>query len=57
MKKVYKNNKFRVEQVIGIVKNVFGNRDRLLDFHVASLCVLGKFVLYDLVFLLRLLLL
>jgi len=52
--KVYRKNRFRVEQVIGIVKNRFGDRDRVRDFHTACLYVLGRFVLYNLILLLKL---
>ncbi len=54
---IYKRNRYRVEQVIGIVKNKFGDRDMTKDFHVASLYVLGRFVLYNLMLLLGVLLL
>ncbi len=54
---IYKRNRYRVEQVIGIGKNKFGDRDMTKDFHVASLYVLGRFVLYNLMLLLGVLLL
>ena len=54
-RKVYKRNRYRVEQVIGIVKNRFGDRDCVRDFHTASLYVLARFALYNLMY--RLLLL
>ncbi len=56
-RKVYRRNRFRVEQVIGIVKNRFGDRDRVRDFHTASLYVLARFALYNLLLLYKLLLL
>ncbi|AAC07367.1 IS5-like element ISAae1 family transposase [Aquifex aeolicus] len=56
-RKVYRKNRYRVEQVIGIVKNRFGDRDNVYDFEIASLYVLGRFVLYNLILLLKLLLL
>ncbi len=56
-REVYKKSRFRVEQVIGIVKNRFGDRDCVRDFHTASLYVLARFALYNLIFLCRLLLL
>ena len=56
-RKVYKRNRYRVEQVIGIVKNRFGDRDCVRDFHTASLYVLARFALYNLILLYRLLLL
>ncbi len=52
-----RKNRFRVEQVIGIVKNRFGDRDCVRDFHVASLYVLARFALYNLILLYKLLLL
>ncbi len=54
-RKVYKKNRYRIEQVIGIVKNRFG--DRVRDFHTASLYVLARFALYNLILLYKLLLL
>ncbi len=56
-RKVYKKNRFRVEQVIGIVKNRFGDRDCVRNFHTASLYVLAKLALYNLILLGKLLLL
>jgi len=56
-RKVYRKNRYRVEQVIGIVKNRFGDRDCVRDFHTASLYVLARFALYNLILLYRLLLL
>ena len=53
----YSRGRFRVEQVIGIVKNRFGDRDRVRDFHTASLYVLARFALYNLILLYKLLLL
>ena len=46
-----------MEQVIGIVKNRFGDRDRVRDFHTASLYVLARFALYNLILLYKFLLL
>ncbi len=46
-----------MEQVIGIVRNRFGDRDRVRDFHTASLYVLARFALYNLILLYKLLLL
>jgi hypothetical protein len=48
---IYKRNRYKVEQVIGIVKSRFGDRDKTKDFHVASLYVLARFVLYNLIIL------
>jgi len=45
-----------VEQVIGIVKNWFGDRDCVKDFHTVSLYVLARFALYNLILLYKLLL-
>ncbi len=56
-REVYRRNRFRVEQVIGIVKNVMGDRDWTKDFYVASLYVLGRFAIYNLALLEELLLL
>ncbi len=56
-RKVYKKNRYRIEQVIGIVKNRFGDRDCVRDFHTASLYVLARFALYNLILLYKLLLL
>ncbi len=56
-RKVYRKNRFRVEQVIGIVKNRFGDRDWVRDFHTASLYVLARFALYNLILLYKLFLL
>ncbi|ADO44939.1 transposase IS4 family protein [Hydrogenobacter thermophilus TK-6] len=57
MRKVYKKYRYRVEQFFGTIKNLFGDRDRVCDFHIASLYVLGRFVLYNLMVLAELLLL
>jgi len=54
-KEVYRKNRFKVEQVIGIVKNKFGDRDCVMDFHTASLYVLARFALYNLILLFKLL--
>ncbi len=54
-RKVYEKNRCKIEQVIGIVENRFG--DRVRDFHTASLYVLARFALYNLILLCRLLLL
>jgi len=56
-REVYKKNRYRIEQVIGIVKNRFGDRDCVRDYHVASLHVLARFALYNLILPFRLLLL
>jgi len=37
MRETYKKNRFRVGQAIGMVKNWFGDRDCVKDFHTASL--------------------
>ena len=52
-KEVYRKNRFKVEQVIGIVKNKFGDRDCVMDFHTASLYVLARFALYNLILLFK----
>ncbi len=54
-KKVYRRYRYRVEQVIGIVKNLFGDRDMVLDRDVATLYALARFAIYNLIQLLRLL--
>ena len=46
-RKVYKK-RGNVGGPIGIVKNTMGNRDRIKGMHVASLYVLGRFVIYNL---------
>jgi hypothetical protein len=48
-REIYKRNRYKVEQVIGIVKSRFGDRDKTKDFHVASLYFLARFVLYNLI--------
>ena len=55
-RKVYKKRS-HVERVIGIVKETMGDRDRTEDMYVASLYVLGRFVIYNLALLEELLLL
>jgi len=40
---------------IGIVKNWFGDRDCVKEFHTASLYVLARFALYNLILLYKLL--
>ncbi len=54
---IYRRNRYKVEQVIGIVKNRFGDRDRTKDFYIGSLYVLGRFALYNLMLLVSILLL
>jgi len=53
-REVYRRNRYRVEQVIGIVKNKFGDKDNVIDFHTASLYVLARFALYNLILLFKL---
>jgi len=48
-KEIYKKNRFRVEQ------NWFGDRDCVKEFHTASLYVLARFALYNLILLYKLL--
>ncbi len=56
-RKVYRK-RWRVgEWPTGTVKNTTGDRDNVKDFHVASLYVLGRFVIYNLALLEELLLL
>ncbi len=54
---IYRRNRYKVEQVIGIVKNRFGDRDRTKDFYIGSLYVLARFALYNLMLLVSILLL
>ena len=54
IKKIYRKVKCKVEQVIGIVKNKFGNKDNVINFHVACLYVLARFTLYNLTLLFKL---
>ena len=55
-RKVYRK-RGNVERKIGVVKNTMGDRDEVKDFHIASLYVLGRFVIYNLALLEELLLL
>lgn len=54
-KEVYKRYRYRVEQVIGVVKNLFGDRERVYEFHLGCLYVLGRFASYNLMVLVELL--
>ena len=47
-RELYRKHRGSIERVIGMVKNAYGDRDWVKDFHVASLYVLAKFVLYNL---------
>ena len=51
--KNYRKVRYRVEQVIGIVKNKFGDKDKVINFHVTCLHVLARFVLYNLTLLFK----
>ena len=53
-KKIYRKVRYRAKQVIGIVKNKFGDKDNVINFHVARLHVLARFVLYNLTLLFKL---
>ena len=53
IKKIYRKVKCKVEQVIGIVKNKFGNKDNVINFHVTCLYVLARFVPYNLTLLFK----
>ena len=54
---LYRKHRASIERIIGMVKNAYGDRDWVKDFHVASLYVLAKFALYNLALLIELLLL
>jgi len=53
-KKVYKKNRYKVEQLIGNVKNWFGDRFNTKSFDMAQRFVLVSFLLYNLYMLVRL---
>ena len=48
-KENYKKIRYRIEQIIGIVKNIFGDRDRTFLFKMAKLRVYARFALYNLI--------
>jgi len=54
LNKIYRKVRYRAKQVIGIVKNKFGDKDNVINFHVACLYVLARFALYNLTLLFKL---
>ncbi|MEJ5274130.1 MAG: transposase, partial [Spirochaetota bacterium] len=52
-RKVYRK-RYMVEQMIAKAKNIMGDRDRVRDFHMASLYVLARFVILNLALLVKL---
>ncbi|RUM59074.1 MAG: hypothetical protein DSY59_04960, partial [Persephonella sp.] len=53
-RKVYKRYRYKVEQLIGNVKNWFGDRFNTKSFELAQRYVLVSFLLYNLYMLVRL---
>jgi hypothetical protein len=48
-KYLYKRNRYKIEQLIGYVKNIMDNRDnrRIYELALASLYVLARFAVYN----------
>jgi hypothetical protein len=46
-KYLYKRNRYKIEQLIGYVKNIMDNRDNTRIYGLASLYVLARFAVYN----------
>jgi hypothetical protein len=46
-KSLYKRNRYKIEQLIGNVKNIMDDRDNTRIYELASLYVLARFAVYN----------
>ncbi|GAB6072936.1 hypothetical protein JCM14244_13130 [Venenivibrio stagnispumantis] len=48
-KDIYKKERYKIEQLIGNIKNEFKDRDNLKDLEMARLHVIARFIIYNII--------